>query len=58
MRPVSAEGSQAGMKRGSHNDRAAKLAMIVSKPAEFEVKLKIHLIIENRLAYLSQLITS
>ena len=39
MRPVSAEGSQAGMKRGSYNDRAAKIAVIASKPAVFKAEL-------------------
>jgi hypothetical protein len=37
------------MKRGSHNDRMAKIAVIRFKPAEFKVKLEIHLIIANRL---------
>jgi hypothetical protein len=39
MRPVSAEGGQAGMKRGSHNDRVTKIAVIAAKPAVFKVKL-------------------
>ena len=39
VRPVSAEGGRAGMKRGSHNDRAAKIAVIASKPAVFKVEL-------------------
>ena len=58
MRPVSAEGSHAGMKRGSHNDRGAKITVIASKPADFKAKLEIGLKIENCLAYLSQLISS
>ena len=37
------------MKRGSHNDRAAKIAVITSKPAEFKVKREIHLTIANLL---------
>ncbi len=49
MPPVSAEGSQVGIKRGSHNDRTAKIAAIPSKPADLKVKLEIHLIIVNRL---------
>jgi hypothetical protein len=39
MRSVSAEGGQAGMKRGSHNDRVTKMAVIASKPVVFKVKL-------------------
>ena len=39
MRPVSAEGSQAGIKRSFHNDLAIKIALIASKPAVFKVKL-------------------
>jgi hypothetical protein len=39
MRPVSVEEGHAGMKRGSHNDRAAKIAVSASKPAVFKVKL-------------------
>jgi hypothetical protein len=40
MRPVSAEGSKADMRSGFHNDRAAKIAVIKFKPAEFKVKLE------------------
>ena len=50
MRSVSAEGGQAGLRRSFHNDRARKIDVIPSKPAEFKVKLKIHLTIENRQA--------
>jgi hypothetical protein len=41
------------MKRGSHNDRTAKIAVIAFKPAEFKVKCEIYLIIVNRLASLN-----
>jgi hypothetical protein len=40
-------------KRGFHNDRAAKIAIIAFKPAEFKAKREMSLIIANRLAYLS-----
>jgi hypothetical protein len=40
MRPVSAEEGRAGMKRGSHNDRMTKIALIAFKPAEFKMKLE------------------
>jgi hypothetical protein len=39
MRPVSAEGGQARLRRSSHNDRAAKIAVIASKPVVFKVEL-------------------
>ena len=52
MRSVSAEGGQAGLRRSFHNDRARKIDVIPSKPAEFKVKLEIHLTIENRQARL------
>ena len=52
MRPVSAEGSPAGLRRNSHNDRAVEIAVIAPKPVEFKVKLEICLKIENRLARL------
>ena len=48
----SAEGSQTSIRRNSYNDRAAKIAAIVPKPAEFTVKLDLYLIIANRLARL------
>ena len=53
MRPVSAEGSQAGLRRNSHNDRVPKIAVIAFKPAKFKVKREICLTTANRLAYLS-----
>jgi hypothetical protein len=53
MRSASAEGGQAGMKRGSHKDHAVKIAVIAFKPVDLNVKLKIYLRITNRLAYLS-----
>jgi hypothetical protein len=49
MRPVSAERSQAGMKRSFHNTRAAKIARSRSKPADLKVRREIHLKIANRL---------
>jgi hypothetical protein len=39
MRRISAEGSQAGLRRNCDNDRAAKIAVIASKPVVFKVKL-------------------
>jgi hypothetical protein len=57
MRSVSAEGGQAGMKRGSHNDRVPKIVRSESKPAEFKAKREIRLTIVNRLANLSYPIT-
>jgi hypothetical protein len=58
MRPVSAEGGQAGLKRGSHNDLMIKIAVIAFKPAEFKVKVKIYLRIENLSFYLNQPVIS
>ena len=58
MRPVSAEGSQAGLRRNSHNDRVPKIAVIAFKPAKFKVKTEIRLTIENRLANPNQTITT
>ena len=52
MRPASAAGSQASMRRNSHNDRAAKIARARSKPAEFKVKVKNRLTIIIRLSRL------
>jgi hypothetical protein len=52
MRSVSAEEDQAGLRRNSHNDRAAKMAVIAFKPAVFKVKLEISLTIENRPVHL------
>jgi hypothetical protein len=40
MRPASAAGSQAGLKRGSHNDRVTKIARLQSKPTEFKGKVE------------------
>jgi hypothetical protein len=38
--------------RSFHNDRTAKIDTIPSKPAEFKVKLEVHLTIKNRQARL------
>jgi hypothetical protein len=57
-RPVSDEGGQAGLKRGSHNDLMIKIALIAFKPAEFKVKVEIYLRIENLSFYLNQPIIS
>jgi hypothetical protein len=48
MRSVSAKRSQAGLRRNSHNDRAAEIAVIAFKPTEFKVKVEINLTIPNR----------
>ena len=50
MRPVSAEGGEAIARRGFHNDHAAEIAVITSKPVVSEVLVLARLIFENCIA--------